>query len=186
MLLTQFSEKSLKRSIGVDANFTNCLVNTTADACNVTQGLLNKQSVLVAIYNPLKSSRDQIIRIKVPTTNVQVFALNGTSGKVQLDADVICANLTSPTDCDLYFFDTFAALAFNHYTISPSTQSNLVSSFNAIDSLKTTRTVNITANRSITVYFIPSNFYSNLFIYRSSEILQLSSLRTATKLILSE
>eukprot|EP00331_Platyophrya_macrostoma_P022192 CAMPEP_0176445692 /NCGR_PEP_ID=MMETSP0127-20121128/23863_1 /TAXON_ID=938130 /ORGANISM="Platyophrya macrostoma, Strain WH" /LENGTH=983 /DNA_ID=CAMNT_0017831547 /DNA_START=80 /DNA_END=3031 /DNA_ORIENTATION=+ len=144
-------QEETQAKLGLNVSYTKCLLNTTADACNVTQGLLNKQSVLVAVYNPLKNDRDQIVRIKVPTTKVQVYSLNNQSGQVKLDTDVICANQTNLADCDLFFFDHFAGSTTGYYLLAPSTQSNQIHSLSAIDSHAVMKTVHISANRSLTV-----------------------------------
>jgi hypothetical protein len=137
--------------LGITTNFTRCLTNTTAEACDVVQGLSKNQGVLVAIYNPLQTGRDQIVRLKVPTTKVQVYSLNNQTEKVNLDTDVICSNLTSLTDCDLYFLDHFEAFTLNHYLLQPTSQSNQVLSLNAIDATATLKTVSVGHNKTLTI-----------------------------------
>ena len=60
------------KTLGINPQYTRCLTNETADACNATSGLLKGESILLAIYNAV-NNRSQIMRVKVPTSFVQVY-----------------------------------------------------------------------------------------------------------------
>lgn len=69
----------------------------------------------MTVYNPFYE-RTVTVRAKVPNTNFSLVDMNNN----QVEGDVICANRTDSTDCDLYFVDNFKGYALQYYKLVPN------------------------------------------------------------------
>jgi hypothetical protein len=111
----------MKTTFGINnATFTTCDTNVSAYHCDVTYTSLPKgESILISAFNPA-ITRNSTFRIKVPNVNVQATSLNGA----QIPSDVICANVTDATDCDLFFTTQVTGYSMNYFYLKPIQFSN--------------------------------------------------------------
>lgn len=150
MATNKILQEETKATFGIDSDYTSCLLNTTAEACKITQKLVLNSSLLVAIHNTIQE-RDQVVRIKVPQTNIQVYTLSKTRGMLKLETDIICSNKTSPNDCDLFFFDHFNATSTQFYTLKSVPYSNQVVSSYKMNPKVLEEAIQVSPFKSITV-----------------------------------
>jgi len=103
--------------------FSTCELNISSNLCNVTWNKIsNNQQVLLSIYNPTQS-RVSPIQLKVPNQeNLQIFDTKNNA----IPTDIICANQTDTTDCDLFFSANLTSYNLTYFYLRLSNQSNLV------------------------------------------------------------
>jgi hypothetical protein len=111
--LSEKVSKDLKLS---GLTFSMCQTNISSVNCNATYSSLQKNlGVLLTIYNPTVS-RSLITRVKVPTGKVIILDSRGATIK----GDVICANTTDATDCDLFFNYNYPGYNYTYIFVLPS------------------------------------------------------------------
>lgn len=96
-----------------------CNLNYTAELCKTSEVFNSKEWALVAIYNP-GDLVQRVGRLKVPSGFFSLAKLGGNGS--ELVQDVLCSNLTDPSDCDLYFEDSFKANALSVYNLTKTTK----------------------------------------------------------------
>ncbi len=105
-----------------------CQTNVSAVHCNATYSSLQKnQAVLLAIYNPTVS-RTLTTRVKVPSGKLLIVDSKANNIK----GDVICANTTDTTDCDLFFNYNYPGYNYTYIVLLPSLISIQVNPSNLI------------------------------------------------------
>jgi len=121
-----FQEQITKELGYKTLQFSTCELNTSSSFCNATwNSIKNNQQVLISIYNPTQA-RVTPVQLKVPNQEfLQIYDTKGNS----LNTDIICANQTDATDCDLFFMANFTTgYSLNYFYLRLSNQSNLVHS----------------------------------------------------------
>jgi Glycosyl hydrolases family 38 C-terminal domain. len=69
----------------------------------------------MAVYNPAQT-RTSVMRVKVPNGNAQVYDVRGN----RITTDVVCANITDVTDCDVFFTTRFNGSSLNYFYLEPA------------------------------------------------------------------
>eukprot|EP01016_Furgasonia_blochmanni_P055610 TRINITY_DN933_c0_g2_i14.p1 TRINITY_DN933_c0_g2~~TRINITY_DN933_c0_g2_i14.p1 ORF type:complete len:629 (+),score=158.48 TRINITY_DN933_c0_g2_i14:164-2050(+) len=111
-----------RRDIGEAVEYTECQTNNSAHACQVTYVyLVLNQTVLVKVFNPT-NEREEVLRIKVPHGHLKVIDRRN----YELAADVICANETDETDCDLFFKARLAGFTNSYFKIVPTEETESI------------------------------------------------------------
>jgi len=123
-VLYPYLQERIQADLGIsNLQFDICNLNTSSVFCGVTYNSMknNSSSVLLSIYNSGKA-RNSTIRVKVPSGFVQV---KDTTGNL-LPTDIICANATDTTDCDLFFTNSFSGFGLSYFYLVSTTTSNQV------------------------------------------------------------
>lgn len=96
----------------VDHKFELCSYNVSSEFCHVTRDLSVETPVIVALFSAINKN-ESVIRLKVSRNDIIVLNEEG----LRITSDIICANSTNTTDCDLFFADALVENSFRYYLL---------------------------------------------------------------------
>lgn len=117
--------------------------------------LTDKTPITLTVYNP-RIATARTLTYKVPNA---LFDLLDTSN-LPLPCEVVCANLTDPTDCDAYFAVQLPAYEISYYRIvyNPTPKFTTLLSPETFSGQSVIKTIQIALGRTVTMYKFTDNF----------------------------